>query len=201
MDVFTNFVTKGREFEQTMTTCLTSLGGRITTITSFAKFDKYPVVISATEVSSPEGKKRKRMAFYNAKTFRHGTVSVKVFRTGLHVTGCKSFEDVTKTLTTLTNILPTQIDVQLVNILVNFNQPLHLHALCDAFKKHYDCLYDRETYCGLRIKVPSIIADKAKTTILLFPSGKAMITGLRHSEDIQHIHQHILDPIKNKVTE
>lgn len=197
MSVLQNFATKGREFDHAIETYLkpTFPEARITTITSFAKLD-HPTI---TPTPSSQDKKSPR-EFYNSTMFRDGTRSVKVFRTGLHITGCKRFEDITNILTNLTSTPPVSIDVQLVNILVNFDKDLYLHHLCNQFRSTYDCLYDRDRYCGLRIKVPSIADSIKKTTILLFPSGKAMITGIRHPEDIENICTHILFPIKYSST-
>lgn len=197
--VLPNFVSKGRQFDHAIETYLRPdfSEARITTITSFAKLETTicPQDTGTHPDDNTTTKKRPR-DFYNSTMFRDGNKSVKVFRTGLHITGCNRFEDITNIITNLTSTPPLSIDVQLLNILVNFNKDLFLHHLCERFRSTYDCLYDRDRYCGLRIKVPSIISPNKKTTLLLFPSGKAMITGIRHPEDIQNIHTNILSPIK-----
>jgi TATA-box binding protein (TBP) (component of TFIID and TFIIIB) len=81
--------------------------------------------------------------------------------------------------------------VQLVNVLVDASKELDLEHFCDVFKKkELKCLYDREVYCGLRVKVPCEHGNTC--TGLLFPSGKIMLTGLKHVSDVQTLYDKVL---------
>jgi hypothetical protein len=114
----TNFLQEGKQFESTVKNVLHDFNGKITTMTCFFEVDNTIKLSNLIELSKlPEwqavceevGKpfqvrvpgerknsRRQHRSFYNSISIIYKedkrTVCAKVFRTGLHVTGCKTFE-------------------------------------------------------------------------------------------------------------
>jgi hypothetical protein len=92
-----------------------------------------------------------------------------------------------------TNIFVKDAKIQMVNLLLNMKRTLDLPELHNLYKERsLTCLYDRETYSGLRIKIPCGGADGAsgrKATAIFFPSGKTILAGIRDPADIHQICQ------------
>ena len=77
-----------------------------------------------------------------------------------------------------------------MNVLIDVGHELLLEEVCNYFDKlKYKCLYDREVYCGLRIKVP---CNDFVCTVLAFPSGKVLLTGLKTSDCIETIYKNVV---------
>ena len=87
-------------------------------------------------------------------------------------------------------IEPTILKHKIRNLVVmaNFGKSINLEELA----KHYKIIYEPEQFPGgiLRIKEPY------KATVLLFASGKAIVTGLRGSNHIKPIMQKMVSFIK-----
>lgn len=226
MESFKDFLQKGTQFENSVSSLLSPCNGRITTITCFIDVDtnvpfQRLVELSQTsewdsicaQVGKPfqirvpgerKNSRRKHRSFYNSISIVYKedtrTICVKTFRTGLHITGCNTFEkcvdafeSVCYLIWAVTDVVLTAktCDVQLVNVLLNYGKDLDLNELCEVYTKNgLNCLYDREAYCGLRVKV---VGEHGNTcTSLLFPSGKMMFTGLKHECDIETIYNKVL---------
>jgi TATA-box binding protein (TBP) (component of TFIID and TFIIIB) len=144
-------------------------------------------------------------AFYNSPLclmHKIGTrkICVKVFRTGFHITGSDSFERVSQTVGML-DLAPEHVEtvaIQMINLLVARGSAVDLDEVCGKLAAQgtgLQCLYDPESYCGLRIKVPKRHDQLKKSTVLLFPSGKQIITGVTTGEDIDNVVERIIQRI------
>lgn len=148
--------------------------------------------------------KRKRTAvFFNQITLRHGTKSVKVFYNGsMHVTGCTSpmqFADIASAVCAFmanvagvetvdgdSNVRVTGFDIQMINLNFGAGSQLHLQSLRDrCAARGYQASYDSDMYPGLNIKVP--VGDR-HATILMFKSGKVIITGAKSARELEEAH-------------
>jgi len=147
--------------------------------------------------------KRKHKSFYNSisihyKTATNRTICAKMFRTGFHITGCKDFEEciaaadvMTQVIALVhgTNVFVTSGSIQMVNIVLNLRRILKLEEMYNSLTdSSLNCIYDREVYCGLRVKIPS---NDRTCTAIFFPSGKAILAGIRACDDIARIYQSI----------
>ena len=212
------YITKDlREYNATITTitCFVSMNTEIITKKIFEIADDTTqwqsicaTVGHSLHVRFPGTRKNSKSnhkSFYNSVSVvfkRNGrTICSKVFRTGVHITGCRSFED----CVSAANIVAQMIGlvqqqqesiyikgykIQMVNILMDFGQTVYLQELYEELQSlKLNCLYDREVYCGLRIKVPK---EEGKTcTFIIFPSGKAMLAGAKAAKDVQKIKETI----------
>lgn len=148
--------------------------------------------------------KRKRTAvFFNQITLRHGTKSVKVFFNGsMHVTGCTSpmqFADIAsavcgfmadvagvETVDGTSDVRITGFDIQMINLNFGAGSQLHLQSLRHRCAAHgYAASYDSDMYPGLNVKVP--VGDR-HATILLFKSGKVIVTGAKSARELEEAH-------------
>ena len=143
--------------------------------------------------------KRNHRSFYNSISVdfkrKERTICAKIFRTGIHITGSASFEDCVSAadimarmifLVQQETVFVKEYKIQLVNVLLHFGQSLYLQEICDELSQSkINCLYDREVYCGLRVKVPT---ENGKTcTLIFFPSGKAILAGAKALRDIKAV--------------
>lgn len=153
--------------------------------------------------------KRKRTAvFFNQITLRHGTKSVKVFYNGsMHVTGCTSpmqFADIAAAVCAFmanvagvetaqgdSNVRVKGFDIQMINMNFGAGAQLHLQSLRDTCTaRGYTASYDSDMYPGLNIKVP---VGARHATILMFKSGKVIVTGTKSVEELEQAHTLITD--------
>lgn len=153
--------------------------------------------------------KRKRTSvFFNQITLRHGTKSVKVFLNGsMHVTGCTSpmqFVDISaavcafmanvagvETVDGDCNVRIVGFDIQMINLNFGAGTQLHLQSLRDrCTERGYVASYDSDMYPGLNVKVP--VGDR-HATVLLFRSGKVIVTGSKSAHELETAHALITD--------
>lgn len=168
--------------------------------------------------------KRKRTAvFFNQITLRHGTKSVKVFFNGsMHVTGCTSpmqFADIAsavcgfmadvagvETVDGTSDVRVTGFDIQMINLNFGAGSQLHLQSLRDrCAAKGYAASYDSDMYPGLNVKVPvgDKLGDKLgdrHATILLFKSGKVIVTGAKSASELEEAHALITSVLDEELT-
>ena len=87
-------------------------------------------------------------------------------------------------------IQPTTVKKKIQNIVVmaNFGESINLEELA----KNYNIIYEPEQFPGgiLRIEEPY------KATVLIFASGKAIVTGLRSSDQIKPITQKVVSIVR-----
>lgn len=204
----------GNAIEVEVDTKFSAIGGRITTITCFIGMShdlSVPVVAGANLQDWPElsiripgakkNSRRSHRSFSNSISICLKGVCIKVFRTGLHITGCKSFrqcqEVAQKMLVFLrsthkNNIMQiVESRLQLVNVMVDFGVEQDLMALSQRMKDVV-CIYDREVYFGLKVKAE--IGDR-KISVLVFPSGKTVITGIKCVEELSQIYTRVIEQI------
>ncbi len=97
--------------------------------------------------------------------------------------GAKGIEDAKEKVNMLVNLLrerginveDPKIEVRNIVVSVDLNRNLRLHELAYAIE---DSEYDPEAFPGMKIK-------KGSTRILVFRTGKAIIPGLRSTEEIE----------------
>lgn len=153
-----------------------------------------------------KNKKSKFKAFFNSLAISFcmegvkGSIVAKVFASGVHVTGCKSVESCENVLKCLLFIINkccgdvyeggetafaiVSHQIQMINILCCLaDKHIPLMDLYDSLCSREDCvcLYDRESYSGLRIKWSDGVRS---LTLLCFQSGKIICTGAKHADDI-----------------
>lgn len=153
--------------------------------------------------------KRKRTAmFYNQITLRHGTKSVKVFNNGsMHVTGCTSpmqFVDIASAVCAFMgktagvetvdgdfDVRVRSFDIQMINLNFSAGALLHLQRLRDrCVESGLVASYDSDMYPGLNIKVP---VGNRTATVLMFRSGKVIVTGSKTAHELESVHGLITD--------
>lgn len=150
-------------------------------------------------------KHKKHISFYNAISLLYiigkRKICCKIFRNGFHITGCCSFDMYIEASNIMRYIVShiihnknlhiTTYSIQLMNILIVLNHELEIDNIVKAFHDNkikidghsLSFFYDIERYSGLRVKINDI-----RCTILLFPSGKVMYTGLKQTQHIIIIH-------------
>lgn len=186
--------------------------GRITTITCFFNIDitvdlsDVLYYFSSTNVElftlrvpgSKRSKHKNHTPFFNSlslvyKYDKKRKICCKLFRTGFHMTGGNSFQmciDICQLVCVLlkdiTNsvVHVTKYTIQLVNVLLDVEQSIDIdnvirHINCE---KNITCHYDIERYSGLRVKID---LDRYTCTLLIFPSGKVMISGVKTANDVE----------------
>jgi TATA-box binding protein (TBP) (component of TFIID and TFIIIB) len=174
---------------------------RITTITAFFPADnsiiafdrikEYPDFVVRLP-GTPKNRRRNHATFYNAfslaKKINKHTICIKIFRTGMHITGCSSFEECNDMFKIVSEILVVKSNgtprLQMINIVLDLKLLLDLVVLYSELTKEsttdlkpFTVLYDRERYCGLRMKY-----NESSGTALVFPSGKVMVSGVKTIE-------------------
>lgn len=177
--------------------------------------DSMMIALSLVEGDGPllasEAKthKRKRSSvFFNQITMRHGTKSVKVFYNGsMHVTGCTSPAEFWEVATAVCNFMSDTVapqttdgsevvciqgfDVQMINVNFGAGMELYLKGLRDTCAAlGYMASYDADTYPGLNVKLP---IGERHVTVLLFKSGKVIITGAKTAAELDTAHRMITD--------
>jgi len=157
---------------------------------------------------SRKNSKRAHKAFFNSISvwYKEGKrkICTKIFRTGFHITGCNTFEDCLKTFRVMVKLVEKSHGVtvallghkiQMVNILADFDKELDLENLSAYYiERGLNCKHDREKYCGLRVKNQKEEKDVSGTA-LLFPSGKAMLTGLKCACDFDVMIRDVIAPL------
>ena len=157
-----------------------------------------------TEVRSKPRKRKQSTAFYNQLTMCHGSKSVKVFNNGsMHVTGCTSpteFVDIATTVCALMGevaglessdgsegIFLTDFCIQMINLNFAAGTHIYLQRLRDVCASMgFVASYDADVYPGLNVKLP---VDGQRVTVLIFRSGKIIITGAKKSSHLQQAHE------------
>lgn len=157
-----------------------------------------------TEVKSKPRKRKQSTAFYNQITICHGRKSVKVFNNGsMHITGCTSpteFVDVASTVCALLGdvagleskagtegIHLTDFSIQMINLNFAAGTHVYLKRLRDVCTSMgFVASYDADVYPGLNVKLP---VDGQRVTVLIFRSGKIIITGAKKSCHLQQAHE------------
>lgn len=155
---------------------------------------------------SADGKVRKRKRpreFYNQVTLRHGTKSIKVFRNGsMHFTGCTSLQQFTDIATAVCTMMRdvagieatdgsadlyiVDFNIQMINLNFGSGKSLYLQGLRDTCAGlGYTASYDADTYPGLNVKVP---IGERRVTVLVFKSGKVIITGAKTPMELEQAH-------------
>lgn len=210
MDTFREI---GRGIESQVASMPKSLDARISTITSFTEIDRnidVALVIkkigdwSELKVRLPgtaKNKKRNHRSFFNSISVMLGGVCIKIFRTGLHITGCKSIDQICEVSQKIMTILRSihsredmqikNLRIQLVNVLIDFHQAQDLLDLSKQMK-NVVCVYERETYFGLRAKTK---IDDRMLTVLIFPSGKAVITGIKTGSELSEVYKNVVSQV------
>lgn len=161
--------------------------------------------------SEKPAKRRRTSVFFNQVTIRHGTKSVKVFDNGsMHVTGCTSpteFLTISSAVCALlgdvagvetkdgTRVTVTGFDVQMINLNFGAGRQLFLRELRDKCAAlGYTASYDADTYPGLNVKIP--VANR-RITVLIFKSGKIILTGAKTGEELERAHAAIMAVLDN----
>jgi len=163
----------------------------ITTITSYVYVDNI-INVEMLKTNIPNKK-----IFHNSVHMKHPLgFGIKIFRTGIHITGCKRFEQIDEVITYVDNILlgvcQTRLqvarkEIQLVNIMFDISHHVCLESLWTVVTKiGLVARYDRETYAGIKIKIND-------STVLGFSSGKFMICGLKQHHNLWDIFQIFYD--------
>jgi len=137
-----------------------------------------------------------RVAYFRSPNIR-GTVSI--FASGKMISvGTKSEEEAVRELEYVKEFLvekdlvkPARLEYKIQNIVVmaNFKENIDL----DELARKHKIMYEPEQFPGGILK----INDPYKATILLFASGKAVITGLKSSSQINPILQKIMSLVRN----
>jgi TATA-box binding protein (TBP) (component of TFIID and TFIIIB) len=174
--------------------------------------------LSSTKTKKVETRSRRKRAgsgaFYNQFTMYYGSKSVKVFRNGsVHVTGCQSpreFVRVTKAVCNLIQdiggiepeeggrLTVSDVAVRMINMNFGIDRRLHLRALCDVcVAAGFTARYDADVYPGLNVKLP--IGGRV-ITVLLFKSGKVIITGARTAQELECAHAMITSLVAGEDT-
>ena len=155
----------------------------ITTITS------YVYVSSIIDINRLKAQILNKKIFHNSVHIKHPQgFGIKIFRTGIHITGCKRFEQIDEIISYVNSILDDKlevlrIDIQLVNMMFDVENFVCLESLWKvATTQGFVAHYDRETYAGIKIKIN-------EATVLGFSSGKFMICGLKKHHDLWEIFQ------------
>jgi TATA-box binding protein (TBP) (component of TFIID and TFIIIB) len=178
-----------------------SRNGVITTMTTFFPCDNAIIQFEELKVDpevkirypgTPINKKRKRQCFNNAFMLEiernSRKVVAKVFRTGVHITGTTKVEDSIEVFTTVKRklggdvICSSEPKLQLLNCVMNHGKRLDLEdTKANIVKKTsgFDCIYDRDTYAGLRVK-----NRVGGGTLMIFPSGKMILSGIQKTDQI-----------------
>lgn len=128
-------------------------------------------------------------------------VSMKVFNNGrLHITGCNNNDMIRTVLaktvsyivvsesvpatTDLSDLTPTNIETLMINASLDLGIKLDLHNLWDTLLNRYNLCstYDLKVYVGINSKFISSLG--AQVTMLIFNSGKVILTGAKEIESI-----------------
>lgn len=179
--------------------------------------DSMMIAASLVDGDGPIGlassKKRKRpmATFYNQVTLRYDTKSVKVFNNGtMHITGCRSPADFVEVASTVCGLMENtagvaedvrvlDFQVQMINLNFGVGRELFLQDLRDACAGlGLIASYDSDVYPGLNVKTE---VDGQRVTILMFKSGKVIMTGAktpRHLEEAHRVITAILDNAAKK---
>ena len=188
-------------FNSTICECFGKFDARITTITSFFPSDNTVIEFERIQnypdfavrmPGTPKNSKRNHRSFYNAfalaKKINKRTICIKIFKTGMHITGCNTFEECNDIFNIVSEMLVVKSTgtprLQMINIVFDVKNILDLVVLYSELKKEeqedlkqFTILYDREGYCGLRMKY-----KEESGTALVFPSGKIMLSGVKTIE-------------------
>lgn len=160
--------------------------------------------------SDPKPGKRKRESsgsvFFNQVTLRHGTKSIKLFNNGsMHITGCTSpteFIEVSSAVCALMEytagiegedgpVSVQDFDIQMINMNFGAGRTLYLQALRDTcVSQGLSASYDPDTYPGLNVKLP---IGERRVTVLLFKSGRVIVTGAKTAAELEEAHARITD--------
>lgn len=206
-----SFLKNGREINKIIL-------GRITTMTCFFNIDTNIKISDILEYFSHNNvdfvtlripgsklsKNKQHKPFLNSlslvyKYDNKRTICCKTFRNGIHMTGCNTFEMCLEVWQLLCSIMKdifkcdihiVNYSIQLINIIHDFKKEIDIDTLIRKINEpNITCHYDIERYSGLRVKVDVI---KYKCTLLIFPSGKIMITGVKNANDIEIMNTFLL---------
>ena len=88
-------------------------------------------------------------------------------------------------------VMVTSFDVQMINLNFDAGMHLYLQGLCDAcVSRGLVASYDSDVYPGLNVK---LVADGQRVTVLLFRSGKVIMTGAKSAAQLYEAHLAITD--------
>lgn len=156
-----------------------------------------------TAGNKKKNKRKLESEFFNQVTLHHGTKSIKVFNNGsMHVTGCTSplqFLDVASAVCAMMTdvagittsvedqtIQVTEFQVQMINVNFGAGRQLYLKGLqTKCTEMGYTASYDPDVYPGLNVKLP---IGERRVTILMFKSGKVIITGVKTACELDTAH-------------
>lgn len=137
-----------------------------------------------------------RVAYFKSSDM-HGKVSI--FASGKMISvGAKSEKEATHELEYAKDFLvqkgfikPTILKKKIRNIvvMVNFGKGIDLEELAENYKM----IYEPEQFPGGIVR----IEEPHKATVLIFASGKAIITGLRSSSQIKPVTQKMVSIVRN----
>ena len=165
--------------------------------------------LTETAKKSHKRKQATPAVFYNQITVRHGTKSVKVFNNGsIHVTGCTSPTEFLSVASAVCKMMGevagietvdgsavcvTGFEIQMINMNFGAGKQLYLQGLRDTCASlGYVASYDADVYPGLNIKLP--VGDR-RVTVLIFRSGKIIITGAKSAADLEEAHRMITEVV------
>lgn len=171
--------------------------------------DSMAIAASLVDGDGPLGlsvskhRKRPRLTFYNQITLKHGSKSIKVFDNGtMHVTGCASLEEFSRVVKAVCTLMEetagiaecvrvTDFDIQMMNLNLCAGKPLYLremHDICSSMG--LTASYDADVYPGLNVKL--MVGDR-RVTVLMFKSGKVIMTGAKAPTELDEAHKIITD--------
>lgn len=144
------------------------------------------------------------MACYNSISKKENDVNIKVFINGrLHITGCNSMEMLHHVIQTSCHIMNESntlknsynIDTMKKNVHVHMiNVPFHIQmkvnqkALGRVLHDEYSIfsVFNPKNYSGIIIKVPIENEPGTYVTLLVFHSGKSILSGAKSIESINY---------------
>lgn len=127
-------------------------------------------------------------------------VNVKVFVNGeLHITGCNSLQMIRNCVTDICNELNRSnstfrlynvestlktISIRMINVPFNINMKINQNNLGNILDQKYNIYstFNPKNYSGIIIKIPN--NDGQYITLLVFHSGKGILSGAKTIEDI-----------------
>lgn len=155
----------------------------------------------------------KPVKFKNSIVLGYNNINFKIFSNGmLHLTGAKSLLHAYDCAIELCSIIDIILDIQvsicsfklqMINLSLKLLHMYNIEQVYTSFIKHFDnhkvhILYDKNRHPGIRFKIlKSNINNNCKyITLMFFRTGSVNLVGLQNSNDIDNIHDYLLDIIR-----
>lgn len=163
-----------------------------------------PGVLGALNLDPNVVFEEKPSKFNNAVMFKatlpkaEGTKVIKIFNSGnMQLNGVKTFEQLRDLVPCIVNCLQfafglqsvavTNVGVHLINATYSLGGGVNLERMASILRAAGQTVaLNFELHPGLRYKIPSLTTADHNITLMVFSTGKAIITGVKDFRDLEH---------------